>query len=61
MKRVRIGVKTKLPFGIFPNAAIFVRHVTAEKAMEAQSAVFMLQGIFPGVPFVCEVEDSNQK
>jgi hypothetical protein len=61
MKRVRIGVRVTLPFGLFKNAAIFVRHISAENAAKAQGAVFMLQEIFPGVPFVCDVEESNQK
>lgn len=28
-KRVRIGVRVKLPFGIFPHAGIFVVHLQA--------------------------------
>lgn len=55
-KRVRIGVRVKLPFNLFPNAAIFVKKVSALDAEKAQGAVFMLQNIFPGIPFVCDVE-----
>lgn len=58
MKRVSIGVKSKLP--IFPNAAVFVKHVSDEKARQAQQGVAMLRAIFPGVPFVCDVKESNK-
>lgn len=42
-KRYRFGFEVKLPFGLFPNAAIVVLHLNAQNAERIISAVQALQ------------------
>lgn len=62
-KRVRLGVRVRFPLNLFPNAGIFVLHLSDTDAARLASAVGNLQSVLMGLNytkyaerFLCEVE-----
>lgn len=62
-KRVRLGVKVRLPFGLFPNAGIVVLLLSVTDAQRVERAVKNLGEVLHEVGYdsyaqrlVCEVE-----
>jgi hypothetical protein len=49
MKRVRFGFKVRLPFGIFPHAAIFVKQMNVTDAAKLEGGVTNLRMILQGI------------